>query len=146
MLLSQDDAKSICHKVLRYVKADDASVSLEGENHSHLRFAANAFRTSGLREDVEVRVTVWIGNKKGSSSTNTVDEDSLKAVVEQAERLARVSPVDPEYLPTLTPQSYRATHGYVEATANIPLAERAQAISEVIAACEKEEVVGAGFH
>jgi predicted Zn-dependent protease len=146
MLLSQGDAKSICDKVLRYVKADDASVGLESENHSHLRFAANSFRTSGLREDVEVRVTVWIGNKKGSASTNTLDEDSLKAVVEQAERLARVSPVDPEYLPTLAPQTYRATHGYVEATANIPLAERAQAISEVVAACQKDEVVGAGFH
>jgi predicted Zn-dependent protease len=67
-------------------------------------------------------------------------------VVEQAEQLARVSPVDREYVPSLGPQNYRLTEGFVEATANLALAPRAKALEDVIAACANEDVVGAGFH
>lgn len=146
MLLSREEAKALCEKLLGYVQADDAEVSVRGSDDSHLRFAANAVTTSGRREDVELSVTVWIEQKKGSASTNQTDEASLQAVVEQAERLARVSPVDVEYLPTLGPQRYQPVAGYVEATTNISLAARARAVGEVIAACDQAEVVGAGFH
>ena len=67
-------------------------------------------------------------------------------VVAEAESLARISPVDREYLPTLSQQQYKPSGGYAEATANISAAKRAKDISEVIAACEKAKVVGAGFH
>src|SRR5437879_11062176 len=75
-----------------------------------------------------------------------MDDASLEAAVRQAEQLARLSPVDREYLPTLGPQQYKPTQGYIESTANISATERAKAIDAVIAACEKENVTGAGFH
>ena len=146
MLISEKEAKAICDKLLSYVKADDAEVGVGSENYSHLRFAANNFTTNGRRENINVGVTVWINKQKGSASTNGVDDASLRTVVEQAEQLARISPVDREYLPTLGPQQYKPTGGYAEATANISSANRAKAISDVIAACEKNNVVGAGFH
>ena len=65
---------------------------------------------------------------------------------EEAERLARLAPADKEYLPTLGPQKYKPTRGYVEATVNISLGGRAQAIDAIIRACEKAGVIGAGFH
>jgi len=146
MLLSEQEAKAICQKLLGYSKADDAVVAIESEAFSHLRFAANTFTTSGRREDLEVSVTSWIEGKKGTASTNETDDASLEAAVRQAEQLARLSPVDHEYLPTLGPQQYKPSQGYVEATANISLATRAKSINDVIAACEKDQVVGAGFH
>jgi predicted Zn-dependent protease len=146
MLLSEKEAKGVCDKLLSFVTADDADVSVRSEDHAHLRFAANAFTTSGRREDTTVSVTVWSGKKKGSASTNEVDEASLRAVVQEAERIAAVSPVDREYLPTLGPQQYKPTGGFTEATANISVAGRAKAVDEIIAACEKDKVVGAGFH
>jgi predicted Zn-dependent protease len=146
MLLDESDAKAICHKALGYVKADDAEVRLEGEKFSHLRFAANEFSTSGYREDVSVQVTVWVGQRKGAASTNELDDASLRGVVAEAEELARVSPVDEEYLPTLAAQSYRPVGGFVESTINLPLDARAKAVGEVIAHCEKSGTAGAGFH
>jgi len=145
MLLSEQEAKALCQKLLGYTKADDASAEVQSEGYAYLRFAADTFTTSGRRDDAEVNFTCWVGGKKGSASTNETDDASLEAVVRQAEQLARLSPLDREYLPTLGPQQYKPTHGYVEATANISLAERAKSINEVIAACEKEQVVGAGF-
>ena len=50
MLLTENEARTICEKLLSYVKADDATVSVNSENYGHLRFAANAFTTSGARK------------------------------------------------------------------------------------------------
>ena len=125
-MLLTEKKRDTCEKLLSYVKADDAAVSVGSENYSHLRFAANAFTTSGARENTTVGVTVWIDKKRGSSSTNEIDDESLKATVAQAEDLARISPVDREYLPTLGPQTYKPVNGYAEATSNISLQDRAR--------------------
>ncbi|HET9785618.1 MAG TPA: DNA gyrase modulator, partial [Pyrinomonadaceae bacterium] len=146
MLLTEKEARELTDKLLGYVKADDASVNVSSENYSHLRFAANAFTTSGARENTTVGVTVWIDKKRGSSSTNEIDDASLRAAVTEAETLARISPVDREYLPTLGQQTYKPVAGYAESTSNISLQDRARAINDVIASCEKAGVIGAGFH
>ena len=146
MLLTEKEARAICEKVMSYVKADDATVGVTSENYGHLRFAANAFTTSGARENVAVGVTVWINNKRGATSTNEIDDESLKSTVALAEQLARISPVDREYMPTLGQQTYKAIDGYAEATSNISVTTRAKTINDVIAACEKAKVIGAGFH
>ena len=146
MLLTEKEIRATCDKLLGYTKADDAEAGVSSEDFSHLRFAANAFTTSGRRENATATVTVWIDNKRGSAASNDLDDASLKRAVEQAEQLARVAPVDREYVPTLGRQRYKPTGGYVAATANISLSARAQAIDDIIRACEKDGVIGAGFH
>lgn len=146
MLLSEKESRSICDKLLGYVKADDASVSVTSEAYSHQRFAANTFTSNGRSENTTVGVTVWINKKRGAASTNEVDDASLRAAVEEAERLARISPVDREYLPTHGVETYKPTGGYAEATANIPVADRARQINDAITACEKASLIGAGLH
>lgn len=146
MLLTEKDARTICEKLLSYMKADDANVTVNSENYGHLRFARNAFTTSGARENVTANITVWIDKKRGAASTNEIDDESLKAAVALAEQLARISPVDREYMPTLGKQVYKPVHGYAEATSNISVTSRAKTIHDVINACEKAKVVGAGFH
>jgi len=146
MLLNEKEAKAITDRLLSFVKADDASVSVGSDKLSHLRFARNAFLTSGQRLGRGASVTVWIEGKRGSSSTNDLDDESLKTMVEQAEQLARLAPVDREYLPTLKAQTYKPAGGYVEATANISPTARAKAIGDILAEYEKSGVIGAGFH
>src|SRR2546426_241293 len=91
MLLSETETKAICAKLLSWIKADDAEVSVTSDDFSHLRFAANGFTTSGCREDVTASVTVWIDKKRGSAAANDLDDASLRMAVEQAEQLARIS-------------------------------------------------------
>src|ERR671911_3172666 len=145
-MLTEAQARELTQKLLGYVKADDAAVNVSSENFSHLRFAANSFTTSGARENTTVGVTVWIDKKRGAASTNEIDDESLKATVALAEQLARISPVDREYMPTLSKQTYKPVNSYAEATSNISLTSRAKTINDVITACEKSKVIGAGFH
>jgi len=146
MLLTEQEARTICEKMLKSVKADDASVAVFSEDYSHLRFADNRFTTSGRRENTTASVTVWIEGRRAAMSVNEVDDASLAAVVLQAEELARISPLDREYMPTVSQQTYKPASGFSPATVNIALEARAKSIGEVIAACEKEKIAGAGFH
>jgi predicted Zn-dependent protease len=146
MLLTEKEARAITDKLLGYTKADDAQVSVTSETYSHLRFAANSFLTSGRRENMNANVVVWMNKKRGASSTNDLDDASLKAAVEEAEHIASISPVDVEYMPTLKAQTYKPTLGFAEATANVPLASRAKSVSDIIGASEKVGVLSAGFH
>ncbi len=146
MLLNENEAKSFTDKILSYVTATDASVGVSSDKLSHLRFAGNNFLTSGQRISRGANVTVWIDGKRGSSSTNDLDDASLKAMVEQAEKLARLSPVDREYLPTLSKQNYKPVNGFVEATANLSLSNRASSIGGIIDECQRQKLIGGGFH
>lgn len=146
MLLNEADAKALTEKILSLVTADDATVGVGSDKLSHLRFARNNFLTSGTRLSRSANVTVWIDKKRGSASTNDVDDASLKMMVEEAEKIARNAPVDREYMPTLGKQTYKPTGGYVETTANLSLADRAKNVSDILAEMERNKVIGAGFH
>jgi predicted Zn-dependent protease len=145
-MLTEKESKAVCNKLLKFVKADDAQVSVSSEDLSHLRFAGNAFATSGRRENATATVTVWIDKRRGSASANDLDEASLRTAAEEAERIARLSPVDKEYMPTLGAQRYQPAGGYVDATVNLSLPDRAKAIDEIIRSCVRQDVIGAGFH
>ncbi len=146
MLLTEADTRALTAKILSYVKAADASASVGSNKQSHLRFSANDILTSGTRFTRTAGVTLWIDGKRGSASTNDTDDESLRAMVEQAEKIARTSPVDREYTPTLGKQAYKPTHGYVEATANLSLTDRARSIGDILREFTQAKVIGAGFH
>src|SRR5438034_9636030 len=98
-MLTEAASRAIAQKLLGYVTADDAVGTVESDDDSHLRFAANTFLTSGRREGVTARVTVWIGKRRGSAATTDVSDAALKQAVEDAQTFARLAPVDVEYLP-----------------------------------------------
>ena len=146
MLLTEKETKEITDKILSFVKADDANVSVGSEKYSHSRFAANAFLTSGNTVERNASITVWIKGKRGASSTTDFDDASLKAMVEQAEKVAEISPVDKEYLPTLELQKYKSSNAFSDTTAEISLENRAKKISDILKQSEKAGVISAGFH
>jgi predicted Zn-dependent protease len=146
MLLTEKEARAITDRMLSFVKADDATVNVNSERLAHLRFAVNNFLTSGVRDNRGASITVWIEGKRGAASTNDTDDASLREAVEQAEMIARLAPVDREYLPTLGRQTYKPVNAYVEATANISPAARARSVGAILAESERAKVISAGFH
>ncbi|MBA2378703.1 MAG: TldD/PmbA family protein [Blastocatellia bacterium] len=146
MLLDEKEAKAYTDKILSLVNADDAFAGVGSDRLMHLRFAANSFLTSGQRDSRSANVTVWIDGRRGSSSTNDLDDASLKAMVEEAHRIAKLAPVDREYMPTLGAQKYKPVTRHVDATAKLSLRDRARNIGRILTECEKNKVIGAGFH
>ena len=148
-MLTRDEALKICDAVLAHAKsagADDALVSLQSSVESHARFAANSITTSGRSEDIDITATVWVGGRRGATTGNDSGADALKRLGEEAVQIARISPVQREYVPTLGPLDYQTSKGFAPATADVDVNARAQALQAALEACRNAKVSGAGFH
>ena len=73
-LLNQEEAKSICDKVMSFSKADECNVQLGGERTGNIRFARNAVSTSGVVNDTQLVVSVAFGKKQGTATINEFDD------------------------------------------------------------------------
>ena len=144
-ILSQEETRRICDKVLALSKADECSVTLSGSRTGNIRYARNAVSTAGLVEDTQLAVSVAFGNRSGIATINELDDKSLEKVVRRAEALARLAPENPEFMPTVSKQQYRATSTFSKKTAEIDPDFRAQTAAYSIEASRKNKLVAAGF-
>jgi predicted Zn-dependent protease len=145
-ILSHNEARTLARRILAMAKVKEAQVALSGGPVSHLRFATNQVTTSGQADDLVVQFTAFDGKRHATATANQTDDASLKRLVEQAERLARVAPEDPERMPLLGEQDYPVTGGFVGATARLSPATRAHDASKAINAATANKVIGAGFY
>jgi len=133
-LLSREQAKSLADRVLALSTAEQTRVVMVSTWSGNTRFADARITTSGGVTDTTLTITVAIGKRQASSSTNVLDEAALKRTVDLAIQLARLSPEDPELLPELGPQTYQAVSAFVEGTADLDPEARAAAVRRTIAA------------
>ncbi len=144
--LSRAEAQALSEKIIKMSKADAVEVSINAGLNTNVRFAANQMSTAGSIVDASVAVQCAFGPKHAVVTTNDLSDDALKRTVEQAERLAKLAPDDPESMPELDPQKYVAVNGWFDATAGLTAAERAKAaLSALEPARAAGDVTAAGF-
>ncbi len=131
-LLTREQSKAVADKVLSFAKADETRVAITSGWSGNTRFAGGEITTSGGITDTTVSVVSTIGKRRASVSTNVLDDASLARTVDLAERLARLSPEDPEIMPELGSQTYTPVDSYIEATADLGAEARAAAAKRVI--------------
>ena len=146
-LLTRDGAKALADRVLKLATgADQARVNITSEWSGNTRFADASITTSGGITDTSVNVTVTLGRRRASASTNVLDEAALKRTVDLAIRLARLSPEDSELMPELGPQTYGAVNAFVQRTADLDPEMRSGAVSRAVdAAAAAGKPAGAIF-
>lgn len=132
MLLNENEARQIGEKVLKMTSADDVVVNVGHSREALTRIANNSIVLNVFTERREVSVDVSFGGKKGSAGCDAIDDESLMAMVKRAEDVAKVSPVDPEFLPSLGPQTYMPVHAHFDSTANLDAEGRAKLAIELI--------------
>ena len=138
--LSEAQARALAQRVLSFARADETRVNINGGWSGNTRSAGNEITTSGGTTNTTVTVTSTIGKRRASSTTNILDDDSLRRTVDLAERLAKLSPEDPEAMPELGPQTYTSVNGYFDTTANLTPETRAVAAKRTIDVAEKTAV------
>jgi predicted Zn-dependent protease len=144
-ILTQEQTKRICDRVLSFSKADECIVNVTGSREGNVRFARNAVSTAGLADDTSIAVQVAFGNRQGTATINEFDDKSLEKVVRRAEELARLAPENPEFMPAVGKQDYKASQTFARRTADIDPEYRAQVAAYSIEACKKKQLVAAGF-
>jgi len=146
---TRDEMEALAKRVLSYSKADEARVSIRTGWTGQTRFAGGEITTSGSGEDLSITILSTIGKKRASATTNVTDDESLKRTVDLSERLARLSPDDPELMPELGPQQYTAIQAFDQRTAELHAETRAEAVSRLITAARAvdptQDLFVAGF-
>src|SRR6476469_9118591 len=99
--LTEEQARALAQRVLSFARADETRVNITSGWSGNTRFAGNEITTSGGTTNTQVTVTSTIGKRRASSQTNILDDESLRRTVDLAERLAKLSPVDPEAMSEL---------------------------------------------
>jgi predicted Zn-dependent protease len=132
-LLTREQARMLADRVLSFASAvGQARVNISSEWSGNTRFADASITTSGGVTNTSVSVTVTIGKRRASASTNVLDDASLKRTVELAATLARLAPDDSELMPELGPQTHATVNAFAQRTADLDPEMRIGAISRAI--------------
>lgn len=144
--LSREECEALARRTLGFVgTADAARVNISSGSRGNTRFAVNQVSTGGDNYDTAVTVTAYVGRRSAASTTNQLDDASLRQAVQMAERLARLAPEDPEFMPELEPQQYEAGRAWSEATASLDPQGRADAVRAITAPATKTGLVSTGY-
>jgi predicted Zn-dependent protease len=143
--LSREDCEALTKRALSLATADETRVLVNSTSISNTRFAVNQISTGGDSFDSVVTVISRFGRRSGSSSTNRLDDDGLKYAVQMSERLARLSPEDPEAMPELGPQTYQPGLNWSDVTASLDPAVRADAVKRIADPARSAGLLSTGF-
>ena len=90
-------------------KADGAEVTFDGGERSGTRYANSSITANLVQYDRQVGITARVGQKSGTSSTREFDDESLKAMVDEAIDAAKKARDNPNLPPLVKgPQNYVA--------------------------------------
>jgi predicted Zn-dependent protease len=143
--LSRAEAEALLRRALSFSTADEARVNLQSGASGNTRFAVNQITTSGDVSNASLVVTSAFGRRMASATTNGFDDESLRRVVETSERLARLTPENPEYMGELGPQQYPEVNAYFAATAQLDAETRARAVREITSRAQEAGLVSTGY-
>jgi len=143
--LSREECNAIAKRTLSFATADETRVLVTSTSLANTRFAVNQISTGGDSFDSVVTVISKFGKRSGSSSTNQLDDEGLRAAVQMSERVAKLSPEDPEAMPELDPQTYRDGVNWSDVTASQDPATRATAVKKIADPAKSAGLVSTGF-
>lgn len=144
--LSREECERIAKQALGYVTtAEGARVNIVSGSRGNTRFAVNQVSTGGDNFDTAVTITAYVGRRSASSTTNQLDEAGLRQAVQTAERLAKLAPEDPEFMPELEAQQYQAGTNWSDATASLDPLGRATAVRAITAPATSSGLVSTGY-
>jgi predicted Zn-dependent protease len=144
-IYSEQESKAILDKAIKASKADQCSATLNGSIGGNIRYALNSVSTSGQVSDCDLAIEVAFGKRIGTATINSFDDASIEAVVRRAEELAKLAPENPEFMPAIEKQTYKASSTFDQKTAAITPDYRASVAAACIEPCRKDKLVAAGF-
>src|SRR5687768_10400011 len=145
-IISREQSQAIIERVIKMSSADSISVNVTSSLTNNIRFAANQLSTAGSVADANVAVTSAYGPKKATVVTNSLSDADLLKTVKESERLAKLSPDDPEAMPNLGPQGIKVVPATFDSTEKIDASGLARAALTALEPARKAgDLTAAGY-
>jgi PmbA protein len=143
------DAAAVQAQVERAARAQgigEVETILSTASQALTRFANNVIHQNVAENSSSLSVRARIDGRTARASTNRLDADGIREVVEQAIAITRLTEPDEESLPMAEPAEYRSVDRWRESTAQVTPDERARAVAEAIGAVESAGQTAAGIY
>src|SRR5271169_4449334 len=149
-MLSKEKASDIFDRIKKHSTADEVEVLFYGGKSALTRFANNAIHQNVAEENYGVSVRTVFAGRTARATTNKLDDESLKRVVQASETLAKVQHPDADLLPVpKASEVARAAHTapgrHFAETAAITPEQRAEAVGKIVSIAQKREITTAGI-
>jgi PmbA protein len=138
--------------VKKFATADEVEVSFFSTTNALTRFANNVIHQNMAEENVVVSVRTAFGQRTGRATTNKLDDESLRRVVEASEKLARVQHADEDLLPMPAGDGKSKAAGedgrptrYFAETAAITAEDRAATVEKIVGVAKNNSLTTAGI-
>lgn len=146
-LMGEDRARKLARIALEHSSADQTEVSISSGKSALTRFANSYIHQNMASSDAGVQVRAVIGKKIAAASTNRVDEDGIRAVVDQAVEMARLQDPNPDFVSLPEPQGpVPSVDCWRPATAANTPEERARSVESIVSEAGKAEATAAGSY
>src|SRR3984885_6840179 len=148
-MLNQNQAADIFERIKKYSTADEVEVLFSGGKSALTRFANNVIHQNVAEENYVVSVRTAFGGRTARSTTNKLDDESLKRVVQSSESLAKVQHPDSDLLPL--PDSCGASDReglpsrHFAETAAVTPHQRAETVRKIVSIADKHKLTTAGI-
>ncbi len=143
-LTSREEFGFLTDLVLNHSTGDHTALSLRDSHGGTTRFANNQVIQNVNQRRGTLAITVAFGRQHGTVTTTDFTAGAVRETLKQAERLARISPEDPEYLPPVGAQSYLLLPTARPETSAAGPARRLDYAREAIGQCKMENLNAAG--
>ena len=147
-LRAERELHQIGASVLRLAKkrgVPETEVSIEESIQALTRFANNTIHQHVAEHGLVVSIRTAVDGRTARVTTNRVDEDSLRAAIEDCLSLAAHQPKDSRLLSMPDKQKYRAVRRFHAGTALLVAEDRARAVKNACLYAEKKGQVAAGI-
>jgi PmbA protein len=147
-MLNQDQAADIFQRIRKYSVADEVEALFYGGKSALTRFANNVIHQNVAEENYSISVRTVFAGRTARATTNKLNDESLKCVVQASESLAKVQHPDPELLPMADAgEGARATQAnrYFAQTAALTPELRATAVKNIVNVAAEHKLIAAGI-
>ena len=145
-MYSREEIKLLTDKVLNMAKADAVELSFDGGERAGTRWANSTITTNLVQYDHQLSITLRQGLKQGSATTRELDDDALKAAIDEARDAASRARDNPNLPPLVKgPQDYVPVNAALPEMVDFGPGDRARWVKQSIDICEKKGVLGAGY-
>jgi PmbA protein len=148
-MLTQNQAVEIFNRIKKHSTAEEVEVLFSGGKSALTRFANNIIHQNVAEENYVVSVRTAFGRRTARSTTNKLDDESLRRVVQSSEKLARVQHPDPDLLPMPdscgTGARREGFSRHFAETAAVTPTQRAETVKKIVAIAEKHRLTTAGI-
>jgi predicted Zn-dependent protease len=144
-MYSRDEVKALTDKVLNMAKADAVEVDFSGGERAGTRWANSTITVNLVQLDQQLSLSVRHGSKVGTATTRQFDDESLKAMVDEATENAASARENPNLAPLVGPQDYVPIDAALPPMVNFGPGERAEMVRKSVAVCDKKGALGSGY-